>query len=392
MIVLKKIYTRFENNKIYFCANVIINSVETEIWFAADQEYGNYISLSNGDSFILLLFVYAVFNDLDFESHVPVSKRLNYGLLEILLPLFQKMKFNTNAQRFKFHGIDTTVFEGATASGTAMSFGVDSFYTYLKQQDSNMPIDFLTLFNAGGYGQYGGNKARQLFEHMTQKVIRFGQQNNLKVLSVDTNWNEILKMPFVKTHTFRNFACVLVFQKLFKNYYYASGLTLNSFDLNPHDPAYYDIVNVKAIAGNSLEFFISGLNEGRLEKTTYIADQQLTYNNLNVCYFTPDSLKSLINDELFINCSKCYKCVRTMITLDVIGKLELYKNIFDLNIYNKNKEIYLAEILYQKIRTNSIFSIEILNQMKLNKYSYSSKVYFCLVKKIASVIIDKFKK
>lgn len=392
MIVLNKIYTKTKDNKILFCANVTINNVESELWFSTQEEYSNYISLTNGDSFILLLFVYAVFNDLDFESKVPISKRLHYGLLAILLPSFQKMKFKTNTNKFKFSAIDNTVYTEANASGTAMSFGVDSFYTFLKQQDSNMPIDYLTLFNAGGYGQYGGDKARELFDHMAQKAAIFAKQNDLKVLTVDTNWNEILQMPFVKTHTFRNFACVLVFQKLFKNYYYASGLTLSSFALNPNDPAYYDIVNVKAIAGNALEFFISGLNEGRLEKTKYIADQQLTYNNLNVCYFTPDSLKSLTNDKLFKNCSKCYKCVRTMVTLDVLGKLELYKNIFDLDIYNKNKEIYLAEILYQKLRTSSIFSSEILDQMKLNNYEYSPKVYFCLVKKIIGVIVYKFKK
>src|SRR5690606_22401124 len=158
--------------------------------------------------------------------------------------------------------------------------------------------DTLTLFNAGAFGQYGGVEAERLFELMKSKVKDFAKKEGKEFLWVNTNLNEILKMKFVQTHTFRNFSCVLIFQKYFKKYYYASGLSINSFKLTDTDPAYYDVLNSKAIAGNSLEFFISGLLTNRMRKTILISNNRVTFSELNVCLITPDNQSIKINEKV----------------------------------------------------------------------------------------------
>ncbi|WNH12232.1 hypothetical protein [Thalassobellus suaedae] len=378
MIELDKIFIRRDNNKVFFCATIKIDHIVQELWFSTDKKFEKYIALTNGDCFALALFIYAIFTNKSFICNVPVSKRLKYGLIHVLLNTFIKNGVCSKELTIDFKFEDETTFPDATGIGTAMSLGVDSFYTLSKNIESSHAVNILTLFNGGAYGEYGGDVARDLFEKMKQHVSNLSEDFGLDFLWVDTNLNEVLKMPFVKTHTFRNFACVLMFQKLFKTYYYASGTTLDNFKLNFNDPMYYDLLNSKAIAGNSLEFHISGLNEGRLFKTQVISEHPLTFNNLNVCLITSDNEKLSKNNKKLINCSKCFKCIRTMVTLEVLGKLHLYKNVFDLNVYKENKEKYLAEILYNKIRANNIFSQEILGQIKLNKYHISYKVYYYL--------------
>ena len=40
----------------------------------------------------------------------------------------------------------------------------------------------------------------------------------------------------------------------------------------------------------------------------------------------------------YLNCGMCNKCKRTLFTLDILGVLEKYENIFNLNNYYKVKE------------------------------------------------------
>jgi len=392
MIELNKIFIRRDSNCVFFCASIKIDNKEHELWFSADKKFEKYIALSNGDCFNLVLFIYAVFTKKSFTSGVPISKRLKYGLSDVLLNTFIKNDLYPEKLKIDFRYVDETLYPDANKTGTAMSLGVDSFYTLLNNMESSYPVDILTLFNAGAYGEFGGDIAQDLFVKMKNYVSNLSDDLGIDFLWVDTNLNEILQMPFVKTHTFRNFACTLMFQKLFKSYYYASGITLDHFRFNQNDPAYYDLLNSKAIAGNSLEFHISGLNEGRLLKTKRISNKQLTFNNLNVCLVTPFNKELSSNNTKLVNCSKCFKCIRTMVTLDVLGKLHLYKNVFDLKIFKENKEKYLAEIIYHKIRAKNIFSKEILKEAKLNNYPLSLKVYFYVVLRIFKPIARKINK
>lgn len=388
MIKVNKIYTQHSNDIVYIKADCKLNGKEQTIWYSTSIENEKYISLSNADAFILFIFIYCVFENLKFKSNVPISKRLKFGLLEVLLPIFQEMGYKTTKENFDFKIEDSTFYPEAKAYGTAMSFGVDSFFSYIKGRESINKINYLTLFNAGAFGQYGGDKALKLFEAMKLKVHGFASQNKLGFVWVNTNLNEVFKMPFVQTHTFRNFACVLVFQKLFKGYYYASGINVQNFKLNKLDPAYYDLINAKALAANSLELYISGLTENRIEKTRAISDNEVTFRNLNVCLITPDN-KNLNSENNAPNCSKCFKCARTMVTLDILGKLDNFSDVFDLKVFNKNKFKYLAELKYKQYRSNDVLAKEIFKEAKTTGYNIPFKVYYYTVLRIFQPIIRK---
>lgn len=389
-IELNTLDVKNKADKVFLYSLVKIDDKEKEIWFATHNENEKYISLTNGDAFILFIFIYAVFENLEFKSKVPISKRLKFGLLEVLLPAFQKMGFKAELEQFKFEKEDETVYPEANAIGTAMSFGVDSFFTFLQGRKSIQKLNYLTLFNAGAFGNYGGKETERLFEGMKSRVAAFASKNNINFVWVDTNLNEIFRMSFIQTCTFRNMACVLMFQKLFKTYYYASGVSISDFALNELKPEYYDLLSAKAISTNSLEFHISGLTENRMEKTTIISKNEITYENLNVCLVTSDYSEASLNTT-FKNCSKCFKCIRTMISLDIIGKLREYHKVFDLNIYKKNKNKYLAELLYKKYRAKDVYSIEIFSEAKIRDYHIPAIVYYYAILRIFQPIVRKIK-
>lgn len=386
MITLENLYIEEKDNLVYLKSTCFIDDQKHILWYSTKLENKKYISTSNADSFLLFIFIYAIFENKKIYSKIPISAELSYGLLEIMLPSFQQMGFSSKKENFQFSKIDKSFFPEAQSTGTAMSFGVDSFYTFFKSQESIKKVDVLTLFNAGAFGQYGGDKARLLFNQMKNKVWDFSAKMNLNFVWIDTNLNEIFKLSFVKTHTFRNFSCALVLPKLFKNYLYASGTSIQNFELNQNDTMFYDLLISKAIKNNSSNFFISGLNENRFDKTLFISNQKIAQDLLNVCLITPDNPLVKTNE----NCSQCSKCIRTMISLDIIGKLDKFN--FDINLFKKHKNKFLAELLYQKLHMKDPFAKEIFSKMKDYNYKLPAQVYIELIKKVKNTLVRKIKK
>ena len=375
MIELKNIFTEISENKIYLKATCAIDGEEQTLWYSTAIENKRYITTSNADSFLIVLFIYSVFNNKRLKSNVAISSELRYGLLEVLLPSFKQLGYKTDKSDFDFPEIDYSVFPETQAIGTAMSFGIDSFYTFIDSQNSQKKINTITLFNSGAFGQYGGEKADSLFEAMKKKVASFTEETNKDFIWVDTNTNEILRMSFFKSFTFRNFACVFVLQKLFKNYIYSSSYTLLDFELNKESISLYDLLTITAVRGNSLNFHISGLNENRVEKTIRLSDEPLVQKYLNVCLITPDNA----NVQTDKNCSKCYKCIRTMLTLDAIGKLENFKDVFDLEIFRSNKAKYIGNSIYRSRIMKDVHEEQFLDEMNLRNYAIPSKAYWYFI-------------
>ena len=74
----------------------------------------------------------------------------------------------------------------------------------------------------------------------------------------------------------------------------------------------------------------------RVEKTALVATYEPSRRYLNVCV-----------DSAFEgrNCSVCFKCRRTMLTLELLGLDHLYGQVFDFGKFAKVRRRYLKEII-----------------------------------------------
>lgn len=351
------------------------NSSIKTLYFEVDNKYSEYLCDELYDSFVVSLLPYAIKHNEDIIIDGYISSKIYYQLTTYLIPLLCKafnkklIKMETNVKEIYYNG---------TGVGASISCGVDSFYTLLKhqnQKDEKYNITHLTFFNAGSNGEYGGEKARDLFNKRVEYVGKFCEENNYNLITIDTNINEFLMMNHEKTHTFRTLGCVLALQKLFSKYYFASGLPFDGSHIDESDTAFYDILNVQCFSNENISFYCSGIETTRLEKIKYISNFKETYNWLNVC----------VIDES--NCGKCEKCIRTMTALDSIGSLERYSNVFDIDEFYKNKSKYMVNILEynrEKLKHN-------LYQEIIDEYKKSNNNPFTLLIYIRSLRITKQK-
>ncbi|MGY0691309.1 hypothetical protein ACW2QC_00790 [Virgibacillus sp. FSP13] len=329
------------------------------VWFSVPKQYKDYLTYERGDAFLVGLLLLAMKNGEDIRLHFPVSERLYYTLTNYFMKALTVAMPHLKQVSIIHNGLESTPVKNIGAVGTGFSAGVDSFCTVYEHLMDTCPeslkLTHFTFHNVGSNGDFGGEDARTLFQKRLELVKPFSIEKGIDSIPIDSNLSEMLQMDYVPTHTIRNVACVLILQKLFRYYYYSSGRQIQHFELSPTIGASYDILTLNMLSTESLSFFSAGSSYSRVEKTKMITNYEPTYRYLNVCT-SGDAA----------NCSECEKCMRTMLTFDVMGKLHLYENVFDLKKYQNRKTSYIAQVL--ATLKSKQYSREIYREMK--RYNY----------------------
>lgn len=341
-----------------------LDGVGGRLWFEVSQEFSRYSSSACGDAFFVALTLLAHSKGKDISFETPVSSRLFYGVVEILLPALRivsqhlpRIRVIADTKNFSFAPI---------AAGTALSLGVDSFHAVESNVDGPFPITHLTLFNSGAFGDLGGSEARVLFRKTKANVESAAAEMGLPVIAVDSNLSEVLDSSFTRSHSIRNISFALLFPQLFRTFFYASGYPVREFRLDATgvDPTHYDILVAKALSTESLEILIAGLHDERIDKVAAISRFPPSINHLNVCILAESNQFLDSSGEGARNCSRCFKCVKTMAALDVLGALDRYSGVFDLDRYRSERSRYLGWIIYDAMKLRSAHAIEIVREAK----------------------------
>ena len=147
----------------------------------------------------------------------------------------------------------------------------------------------------------------------------------------------------------------LSLQGLFSVYYNSSGGWPGYFDLTLTEGSqHYEALLCDCLSTESLSFILSDYAT-RAEKTITIANDKLAQKYLDVCF-------------CFNSCGKCSKCIRTLVTLDIIGKVDQFENVFDVDYFKKHKEEAYFEILKTKDgdekEDNAVFAKDLFKRAK----------------------------
>lgn len=346
-----------------------IEGVETDniLWFETDKEYKNYLTPEKSDAFVVGLLWIAIRNNKDIVVKGPMSEKLYYSLNNQLIPLIALIYKKYNPIRIHCENLDSSKLKNHQGVGTGLSCGVDSLHTFVMHESKITPphykVTHFTNFNVGSNHLTGsGGLMRRKFEGRTEIAAACAKELGKPLIVVDSNLSDVLKMDFIHTHTLRNVAAALAFQKLFHVYYYASGLQTKQLKFGG-DSATYDVISLPLLSTENVTFYSAGSNNTRVEKTKMVAEMDASYKYLNVCVHH-------IN-----NCGKCIKCKRTLLTLDILGVIDKYENIFNLENFYSVKDDYI-KALTQKKPKNPIH-IEIYDEMLktgyLDKWKESQK-------------------
>lgn len=372
MIILNPPKVKSDGSHVIISTALVIDGKEEELWYQFSSKFKPYLVTENLDAFLVGILFLALKTGNNITLKAPVSAKLFYSLNHYLIPALilsnpNFYRIQIFAEKLYFEDLNT-----GKVAGTGMSCGIDSFATFYDHLGEKGPyeIKYFTYFNVGSHMGSGGEKGREIFKERLSRISSFSDEVNKELITVDSNLSEILKMNFRQTHTLRSISCVLHLQKLIRTYYYSSAYRFDHFELNKLDTSDSDILNLHLLSTESSQFFSSVSQYTRVERTQLVSENLETHKYLDVCTNPEDA-------EDFINCSKCIKCLRTQLTLELLGKLEDYIQVFDLNVYRKNKSKFFAHLL----SSNSLIDKEIIKSVYENGNKIKWKAYYYLYQK-----------
>ena len=344
MIKLESQYITQVDDKSRLNFDYTVDGVKSTLWFEVDREYEQYLCTERCDAFEIGALPFALKNNHDIISNTPITEELSYKLNVNLIPTL--CKFDKHIFNIKVKATQTSEkLPNAGAYGTGVSGGIDSFHSILNGCNSDfedMRLTHLCIFNVGSFG--GNQRYRgDIREAVIERGKLIANEFNLPLIIANSNFADLFPSTHEYTHDFNSIFAICCLQKLWKAYYYASSNTdINVFSIlnsSRNDSDEYALLLYYCFNNYNLNIISEGLSCNRLEKTAVVANSPIAQKYLHVCVHKKN------------NCGKCSKCMRTILSLDALGKLEDFSNVFDVEYYKKNKYKYywfLFEKHYRK--------------------------------------------
>jgi hypothetical protein len=318
--------------------------VET-LWYAVDEKYAPYLTTDRLDGFLVGVLLLAMKQNEDIEVRGAISEKLYYHLTSYYTQIVRLVIPSLRPITIRAATLEAAT-GAATGSGVATGFsaGIDSFACVHDHLVADPPAGYrLTHFvfnNVGSHGEWNADRAHTLFRARYDLIRGYPEALGLEFVRIDSNLSDLLKMSFELTHVPRNVSAVLMLQRLFGKYYYSSAFRYEDSYVRPGmGIAYADPFAIHHLSTETFECISTGCQHTRVEKTRRTALVPGAERWLNVCVMPGMEGR---------NCSKCWKCCRTLLTLELLGSLEKFAGVFDLRAWRKARDWYVAETILRK--------------------------------------------
>lgn len=341
---------------------------DARLWFGVAPAHAGALMRDRADGFVVAMLLRAMQLGEHLRVAAPLCARLHYNLVHHYQPLMCVLLPGLRPVRIDAELVDVAPLSGAApgAVGTGFSAGIDSFTVVHDHFINPMPAGFrlthFTFNNVGSHGVRDPARARHLFHQRHAAVRGYPERIGLPLIAVDSNLAELLPMDFEQTHTTRNLAVALVLQGLLSRYYYASTFRYRDLRIAPsYDSALADPVAVPLLSTGSLDMVASGSQYTRIEKTRRVAEVPGIEHWLNIC--ATESLDGR-------NCARCPKCCRTLYTLELLGLLDRFAGVFDMDRWRRERNRYVVTQLLAR-SGHLPLTVEVLEYVRQHGHRYT---------------------
>ncbi len=212
-------------------------------------------------------------------------------------------------------------------------------------------LTHLCIFNNGSINSvYGLKNIPRVKQEVFARSEIVAKELNLPILKLESNFQDVVPQSHLRTHTYMDALAIYALQKLWRVYYYGSTYSFRAFTLNKNmttDPAHLELLLLDCFSTSQLKIISSGSEGDRNDKINFIADKPIAQKYLHVCLKRGER-----------NCGRCDKCLRTLIALDAINKLDDFRESFDIDDYLKIRN-YAYIYMHDKIaRKDGAFYLE----------------------------------
>jgi hypothetical protein len=310
----------------------------TPLWFSVDEENGDLLS-DRADHVAVGLLLPAMRYGRDLHVGGTVTASLLHRLSHEVQSLVREV--HPTYSRISITADDAAPsLPRAQGVATGFSGGIDSFavlseYALAADVPDELRITHLLSNNVGAHG--AGGEALWLARY--RALLPVANELKLPFIMVDSNLDDhYAQMGFFETVTFRNAAVAHLLAGGIGRLHYASGESYRSVQIPADgDIGTVDTMSLPLLSTSGLTLESANSDMSRVEKTlALIGNPYARY--LDVCIDADPTRNG--------NCSRCWKCMRAMFTLEAAGVLgDFTPKPFRREPYEKELPAFLAHLL-----------------------------------------------
>lgn len=349
------------------CSRITMDDKEHLLWFEVPSAYSQYLVTERADAFLVAALPMIARRGGKACVEAPVSGCLLHNLRNLLSPCLPLMDSELSQLSIQAVADEATVHPREQHHvGTGCSCGVDSIASYLMNSRHNntppeMCVDTLTFFDSGQHDDLDHDRPIEekvqrhdtMYPRRLRLAQEFAKRTGLPLLEIRSSLSYFHDgWKHINLHTFRDVACVLSLQKYFSAYHIASAVHVQNLKFTLADPALSEEFLLRCMSTESTRIYSSLAASTRYDRTKLLSDFAPAQDLLNVCIHGAP------------NCGKCFKCLRTMLQLDQMGKLEAFEKVFDTSYY-RTTDPKLRVRLEMEISNDAPFKDEFLHYAAL---------------------------
>jgi hypothetical protein len=316
------------------------------LWFEADDETGSFLT-ARADAFAAALLPIAAALGVPLTVHGAMSPRLAWGLREHLQLHRAWWPRNTKPVELVLPRLETPA-ASPRAVGCSFSGGVDSLFTAFRHLPRNEAfpeyrITHLIVVNGFDFDQHTDDPS--WFATLRRIYGPLAEKEGLQLCEVRTNLFGLMALGapvdwFQWLGALIAIPALALGDGLARHYVGATEgyAKLEAFGSSPLSDPWFST--------ESLHIIHDGAEARRIEKLATIAEWPETWDRLRVCrdhaWRNVDVARVRIE-----NCAACDKCVRTMIALRLIDRLDRFTTF--------RRPLTLPSILNARLGPTSLF-------------------------------------
>lgn len=347
---------------------------EKTMWFAVENKNADMLTDDVYDAFVLVPLYLGMHYHQDVHIEGKISPLLYHDITHYLMNIFDDFSDYTKPVKFTVDGFKVAKKGPVDLVGTSISCGVDSFTTiydnYIEETNETLKINSLFLANCGTHGDFEDERTRDIWLERAKMNQAAADELGLPIFLIDSNLHAFThKVSEQRVGFLAIYSCIICLERYVRRYLCSSALSyddMKRFYRQSRDmdmAEYAESYLVPLISTERLQMVSDGCQYTREKKTERISDWELAQEYLNVCINPGESVK---------NCSQCHKCMRTLLALEAMGKLDKFEKVFDLRKYQKRKDFYKRKFVYEY--NKEAFSATIIDYLRHHNISVPSRL------------------
>lgn len=274
----------------------------------------------------------------DLEIDASVSPLLLHTAQNDLQSLM--LDLNPTLNRIQIRANSTKVLpQQGEQVATGFSGGIDSFTTMALFATDTAPacrrVSSIATFDVGAMGPVGVTD--DIYAIYVDRLRQYSASSSLHWQAVRSNLDEFYRLTgleFQASHILRNAAAIYIFEDFYRYFHYSSTYPYQFIKAGNNDISFVEPILLPLLATETLQFGSAGAGMARYQKVELVSRYQPATTMLDTC--VGPLAERFVDGRP--NCCRCWKCVRTMVNLEILGKLDDFHAVYDLDHYRTHKQ------------------------------------------------------